>query len=378
MRSKMSALLLAAFATLFFTFGEMSVAQRQPRTRKFPVTEAQVIAKPSVIPLNSLSSSSPTRSLTFRYDGQVLASGHADGTVRLWKASDGTLLRTFHDHTKAVTAIAFSPNGDLLATGGEDKAIAIEQANEGRLLRNLKGIKQECFMDGGDFAFADSIKSLVFSPAGTLLAFSGSCATAVWQVKDWSILRVFEVGALKGSDSLIFVQDSQMLLEGNKLFRVSDGTLIRTLKCSGHSLSFSASQGVTASGDSGRAQLCDLKDGRLMRELPAAPKKSYDLGSEAEVVFIPSGRMLITASSGAWRDKGWETTIRFWDVGTWQMTYNQIVPLMDTMALAVSPDGRMLAAGGYLYPSSDEGGVIRVWQISDGEAVRSGDTSELH
>ena len=53
-------------------------------------------------------------------DGKLVASGGADGTVKVWDTSDGNLLVTFTGHAGAVRAVAFGPDGGVVYSGGED------------------------------------------------------------------------------------------------------------------------------------------------------------------------------------------------------------------------------------------------------------------
>jgi WD40 repeat protein len=55
----------------------------------------------------------------------LLASGSADMTVRLWRVSDGTLLKVLYGHTYPVLSVAFSPEGTLLASGSSDGTIRL-------------------------------------------------------------------------------------------------------------------------------------------------------------------------------------------------------------------------------------------------------------
>jgi WD40 repeat protein len=50
----------------------------------------------------------------------MLVSGARDDTVRLWDATDGTLLHTLEDLPGSVNVVAFSPDGALLAAASYD------------------------------------------------------------------------------------------------------------------------------------------------------------------------------------------------------------------------------------------------------------------
>jgi WD40 repeat protein/DNA-binding SARP family transcriptional activator len=58
-------------------------------------------------------------SLAFSRDGR-LATGGADGTVRLWDTASGAQMQRLDAHTGIVYLVKFSPDGRLLATGAQD------------------------------------------------------------------------------------------------------------------------------------------------------------------------------------------------------------------------------------------------------------------
>ena len=62
------------------------------------------------------------RSVSFSPDGNTLASGSSDHTVRLWDANTGRHLRTLTGHTASVFSVSFSPDGNTLASGSSDRA----------------------------------------------------------------------------------------------------------------------------------------------------------------------------------------------------------------------------------------------------------------
>jgi serine/threonine protein kinase len=62
----------------------------------------------------------PVRCCALSADGQLLASGGSDRTVRLYRAEDGLALASYPGHDRGVRAVAFSPSGDALYSGGEE------------------------------------------------------------------------------------------------------------------------------------------------------------------------------------------------------------------------------------------------------------------
>jgi WD40 repeat protein len=75
--------------------------------------------------------------LALAVHGDLLVSGGADRTIRVWKGR--TLLRTITNHWDSVHALAFSPDGKYLASGSGDKTVRIWQPEIGRLVRIVKG-----------------------------------------------------------------------------------------------------------------------------------------------------------------------------------------------------------------------------------------------
>jgi len=70
------------------------------------------------------SSSILVRSLRFSPKGDLIASAYTDGTVKLWNLN-GSLHKILEGHKSGVTAVDFSPNGKILASASEDQTVIL-------------------------------------------------------------------------------------------------------------------------------------------------------------------------------------------------------------------------------------------------------------
>lgn len=117
----------------------------------------------------------------FSPDGQLLVVGNLNNTIQLWRISEGKIIQTFTGHTDSVNSTIFSPDGRLIASSAgwannsgstiKDRSIRIWRVSDGRLLRTLKG-------------HSSMVTSVSFSrDSQTLASGSWDGTVRLWSVK---------------------------------------------------------------------------------------------------------------------------------------------------------------------------------------------------
>jgi len=207
-------------------------------------------------------------------DGQTIASGGEDKTVRLWRLSDGSLLRTLTGHTLNVWHVAFSPDGRRVASGSFDKTVRIWRSDTGNLERVLSGHEE-------------AVVGIAFSPGGEMLATCGDDRTVrIWRVSDGRPLRKIIVG--NHVYTVAFSPDGRWLATGGRE-KSAIGTFWKQIV--GNRPGLRGSDGQSA-------RLWRVRDGA-----PQKPLKGY-LGDVWSVAFSPDGRWLATTTE--------EQTVKLW------------------------------------------------------------------
>src|SRR5690606_8881466 len=139
----------------------------------------------------------------------------ADGAVRLYATSNGTLLDTIR-HSQTITSIAFDPNGQRMLTGSRDQTARLWQLHrdETNVTPSTIDVREIGILIG----HTGAVKRVVFDPTGQLAATATDQPDSAIRIFDVGIGRPptsapihrYEVGRAVGR--IAFSQDSRRML----------------------------------------------------------------------------------------------------------------------------------------------------------------------
>jgi eukaryotic-like serine/threonine-protein kinase len=116
----------------------------------------------------------PITAMAWSPDGRSIASGDTRGIIRIWNASNGTVLHTHESRTRLWT-LAWSPDGKYIASGGDSGIVEVWRTDTSQVLITYAGHEKKRF-----------IKAVSWSPDGRWIA-SGSDD---WTVHIWNSASV--------------------------------------------------------------------------------------------------------------------------------------------------------------------------------------------
>src|SRR5690606_23728283 len=105
--------------------------------------------------------------LAFDHEGRRLATGHQDGSVRLWDAATGHALRTLRGHERALVWIGFAADDRTLLSTAEDGTVRAWDATRDSDVRRLGEPPHRSFDKGVSTAHS---RAVAVDPSGELVA----------------------------------------------------------------------------------------------------------------------------------------------------------------------------------------------------------------
>ncbi len=351
-------------------------------------------------------------SVAFSPDGQWLAAGISDNTIRLWEAKSGKLIRTIEGRTgKAQLPLVFSSDSKTIAAIASDggsvgtgRIVNVWNTDTGKLISSLEdqsgaALSLTFSRDGvklvsgsvGDTVNVWNTKAgrlvrsmnsrspmlvlgVAISPDGKNAASRSTSAFGPGNIKLWDmetgrLIHTISDFSKKSGDAVVFSPHGDLIasVDGSsvKIWEVLSGRLIHNVdtnkKGDLYSLEFSPNgKTIVAVGEYKNIIFLDVENGRLLRGFDA-----QDANPIYRATFSPDGKIIASGPIDLF--KSYKThAVRLWDVETGALLKTLEGHGGSVGGLRFSSDGRFLVSG-------DTEGTIRLWNVSSGQLMRTFD-----
>jgi WD40 repeat protein len=280
--------------------------------------------------------------VAFSSDGRDIVCGCGDGTVIMWRASDGQLLHKFKAHESSsmclvgVLSLDLSKDGKLLVSGGgydfTVKLWALHGEQPPTLQQTLEG-------------HSDGVNVVRFSPDIMMIASASDDGTVrVCIVQSGELLRTYS-GHKVGVHCAAWSPNSKRVASGGDdkvvhVWNVDDAKLaMQPLQGHGHvvmSAAFSADGSLLVSGSWDKTIIIwGLVEGR---EATLKLKLEGHTCLVNSIALSPDDRYVVSA--------GRDGTVRVWEVATGQPIRVLQGHTRYIQSVAWSSDGNLIASGG--------------------------------
>jgi WD40 repeat protein len=221
-------------------------------------------------------------SLALSSDGLFVAAGASSetidkpGTLFLWDAKSGALLRTFEtDKYEEFVTVTFSPDNRVFAAGSNDGTVYLWDAPTGAVIKTLK--------------HPNVANSLAFGKEGDIFVVGDQAwrpSVRVWDGRNWARIRDLYPPRLSAGQAVALSPDGLMLASGH---------------------------------GNGDLNIWDSRTWKLLRSMRYMDTNQLPIYGISSIAFTPDGQMLAAASDFS--------TVRFWDPANGRLLGTFSIPI---------------------------------------------------
>jgi WD40 repeat protein len=217
--------------------------------------------------------------VSFSPDGERLAFGCEDKTVRVISVNDGKELMKFDNHSDWVLATAFTVDGKRLLSGSRDRAMKLINVANGQFIDDINKL-------------LESVLCMARNPKEDLVAYGGDLGVArIYKISDnqgrtaanndVNLVREFErqPGPVC---SIAYSPDGTSIAVGNmngevRIYKTGDGSRLATLKENKgavFALKFHPTKNqLVTGGYDGKVRIFEMPEGKLLTAFNPVPIK---------------------------------------------------------------------------------------------------------
>lgn len=292
--------------------------------------------------------------LKYSPDGKHIAVATSIG-IWMYDATNYKAVSFLSGHTGSVNCISFSPNGEILASGSSDKTVRLWDIKTGMEKKKLLG-------------HPHAINSVAFSPDGKTIASANSgfyggervfeVTVRLWDISTGEVKHTFT--EFSGEvNCLAFSSDGHTLATGEglpdnaiRLWNTDTGNLIKSTKSKIgiiYQLFFIQNNNLISMGD---YKIVQAWDGSTLKPLDLL---SDQIGQVIDLELSIDEKTLVSSS----QDK----IIRIWDINTGRIKHKFSI-YNRTINISLSADHKYLV-------TKDFGNVLGVWEIETGLLIHT-------
>jgi WD40 repeat protein len=268
----------------------------------------------------------------------ILVSGSADQSIRVWDFDSGDLLNLVSYPGRQIRSLAVSPDGKQVAVSTDDHAIQVINLADNRFVKSFQG-------------HTSTVKSIAITPDGWFLA-SGSFDRTI---KLWRFPFGPELKTISGTTSEVFClavsTDRRYLFSAGadrmvRVWSLPEGAPHRVLEGHSDTVTFVAAspdgQYLASSSRDNTIRIWNFPGGSIHKDLP--PQTSLPTC----LAFTPDSHLLLSGHL--------DGTIGFWNISSG-------LPVLSLPAHQGPVTGLVLNRDGMVLASSSNDRQIKLWDI---------------